>query len=306
MTTSPEITVHALLKSSKNEVRAILGGTYEHSPWVAEEFFALHCSSHDDATAGKIDDVRQLFDAMQAIVDGASRERKLELLRAHPDLCEKVESLRALTGESQEEQSRAGLGWLTNEERERFLQLNEQYRSKFGFPFILAVRNVTKHTVLAAIEGRVVSEMEMEFASALGQVHKIAWMRLLAKIHIPSSTGFLTCHVLDTAHGCPAAGMRVHLHRLSPPESAGPVAEFRTNDDGRLPGGPALKGGDFKIGVYEWTFFVGDYFARKNAKTCGIPFLDEVPIRFGIDDPTEHYHVPLPVSPWSFSTYRGS
>ena len=60
------------------------------------------------------------------------------------------------------------------------------------------------------------------------------------------------------------------------------------------------------MGTYEWTFFVGDYFARSNTKTSGVPFLNEVPLRFGIDDPEEHYHVPLLVSPWSFSTYRGS
>ena len=100
--------------------------------------------------------------------------------------------------------------------------------------------------------------------------------------------------------------MRIHLKRLSPPEDAGFLAEFITNMDGRLSEGPALKGDSFKVGVYEWTFFVGDYFASKNVDIAGNPFLNEVPIRFGIDDPDEHYHVPLLVSPWSFSTYRGS
>ena len=84
------------------------------------------------------------------------------------------------------------------------------------------------------------------------------------------------------------------------------VQEFVTNSDGRLPGGPALKEEEFIVGVYQWTFFVGDYFARKNTQTSGIPFLDEIPLRFGINDPEEHYHVPLLVSPWSYSTYRGS
>ena len=100
--------------------------------------------------------------------------------------------------------------------------------------------------------------------------------------------------------------MRIHLRRLSPLESAGLVGEFVTNDDGRLEGGPALKGSDFIVGTYEWTFFAGDYFASKGTFISGTPFLDEIPLRFGIDNPDDHYHVPLLASPWSFSTYRGS
>ena len=305
------IAVPNLLEGDKDTVLSVLSGIYEHSPWVAEAFYEskiANCGA-DKATAtdsGKIQNVRHLFDAISAIVDDASQEQKMTMLRAHPDLAAKVEKLKTLTKESQEEQGRAGLDTLTEEERAKFLSLNETYRAKFGFPFILAVRNASKYTVLAAIEGRIDNSAEVEFAAALAQVHKIAWMRLLTAIETPDPTGFLTCHVLDTANGCPAANMRVKLHRLSPPESAGLVAEFVTNEDGRLPGGPALKGKDFQIGVYEWTFYVGDYFARKGNYISGTPFLDEVPIRFGIDDPTEHYHVPLLVSPWSFSTYRGS
>lgn len=293
--------------SSRDTVLSVLGGIYEHSPWVAETLYEsriAHCNA--TATSSKIETVRDLFEAMSAIVNEASQSKKMELLRAHPDLAAKVEKLKTLTIESQQEQSQAGLEALTEEERTSLLTQIESYRTKFGFPFILAVRNASKHTVLAAMEGRINHTDEVEFAAAIEQVHKIAWMRLLTAIDTPDPTGFLTCHVLDTANGCPAAHMRIQLHRLSPPEAAGLVAEFVTNDDGRLPGGPALKGKDFSVGVYEWTFYVGDYFARKGTHTSGTPFLDEVPLRFGIDDPTEHYHVPLLVSPWSFSTYRGS
>lgn len=222
------------------------------------------------------------------------------------DLCAKIDQLKSLTKESQEEQSKAGLASMTDEERSKFGTLNEEYKSKFGFPFILAARNATKYTVLSAIEGRVHLTRDVEFAGALVQVSKIAWMRLLAALDTSGHKGFLTCHVLDTQNGCPAEGMRIHLHRLSPPEHAGFVKEFITNNDGRLDGGPALKGEEFIVGTYEWTFYAGDYFARKNAKTSGVPFLNEIPLRFGIDDPAEHYHVPLLVSPWSYSTYRGS
>lgn len=103
--------------------------------------------------------------------------------------------------------------------------------------------------------------------------------------------------------------MRIHLYRINPTDNSRIfLNEFITNSDGRLSSGPALKGKDFVAGVYyEWIFFVGDYFAQlPHLKTSGTPFLNEVPIRFGMDDPDEHYHVPLLVSPFGFSTYRGS
>jgi hydroxyisourate hydrolase len=86
------------------------------------------------------------------------------------------------------------------------------------------------------------------------------------------------------------------------------LGSFVTNDDGRISSGPALKSGDMLPGRYEWLFCVGDYFAVQGAAyaPAGTPFLGEVPIRFGIDDPESHYHVPLLCSPFSFSTYRGS
>lgn len=297
-------TVPELLAQPKEQVLGFLGKIYEHSAWIAEKFYQEKIEK--EGYDGNIQNVNDLFLAMQSIVDNSSTEQKLELLKAHPDLCAKIDQLKSLTTESQEEQSKAGLASMTDEERSKFGTLNEEYKSKFGFPFILAARNATKYTVLSAIEGRVHLTRDVEFAGALVQVSKIAWMRLLAALDTSGHKGFLTCHVLDTQNGCPAEGMRIHLHRLSPPEHAGFVKEFITNDDGRLDGGPALKGEEFIVGTYEWTFYAGDYFARRNAKTSGVPFLNEIPLRFGIDDPAEHYHVPLLVSPWSYSTYRGS
>lgn len=96
------------------------------------------------------------------------------------------------------------------------------------------------------------------------------------------------------------------LTRLTPKESAGFIGEFVTNDDGRLEGGPALKGDTFLVGTYELEFHTGQYFVSKGQSLNGTPFLDVIPIRFGIDNPDDHYHVPLLVSPWGFSTYRGS
>lgn len=297
-------TVTELLSKPKDDILAVLGGIYEHSSWIAETFYSEHVEGKD--ISNTITNVRDLFQVMSSIVDKSTKEQKMDLLCAHPDLCAKIDALKKLTKSSQQEQSNAGLDTLTDAERNSFSIMNREYRNKFGFPFILAARHVTKYTVLSAIEGRLQLSIEAEFAGALFQVSKIAWMRLLAALQITGQKGFLTCHVLDTANGCPAANMRIQLHRITPVESAGLLKEFITNDDGRLPGGPALKEEEFLVGTYQWIFFVGDYFARKHTKTMGIPFLDEIPLRFGMDDPEEHYHVPLLVSPWSYSTYRGS
>ena len=116
--------------------------------------------------------------------------------------------------------------------------------------------------------------------------------------------GKLTTHVLDTAHGCPAAGMKVRFSRL---ENGG-ATELRAltlNDDGRADG-PLLDGSTHRAGRYRLVFSVAAYFAARGAKLSDPPFLGDVPLDFGIAAADEHYHVPLLVSPWSYSTYRGS
>lgn len=116
--------------------------------------------------------------------------------------------------------------------------------------------------------------------------------------------GRLTTHVLDTGRGKPAAGLRIALYRLGPGGER-LVAEATTNADGRTDG-PLLAGDALTVGVYELRFAVGDYFAAAGASLPLPPFLDVVPVRFGIADADGHYHVPLLASPWAYSTYRGS
>ena len=113
--------------------------------------------------------------------------------------------------------------------------------------------------------------------------------------------GRLTTHVLDTARGCPAAGVAIELWRVENGERRTLVASMRTNADGRTDA-PLLADATFTAGVYELVFAVGPYFAEAATP----PFLDRVPVRFGVVDPVAHYHVPLLVSPWAYSTYRGS
>ena len=115
--------------------------------------------------------------------------------------------------------------------------------------------------------------------------------------------GFLTTHVLDTARGRPAAGMALELFRIQGGERTS-VKKVEANADGRMDE-PLLTEDEFEAGLYEIVFDVGGYFAGEPG-VADPPFLERVPIRFGIADPSAHYHVPLLASPWSYGTYRGS
>jgi 5-hydroxyisourate hydrolase len=119
--------------------------------------------------------------------------------------------------------------------------------------------------------------------------------------------GRLSTHVLDLSRGCPAAGVTVEVWRLPPVPDEGRVLlkTARTNDDGRTDA-PLLDGDELQAGVYELVFHMGDYFVSLDAPTAAPPFLDRVPVRFGVADAGARYHVPLLASPWAYSTYRGS
>jgi 5-hydroxyisourate hydrolase len=114
----------------------------------------------------------------------------------------------------------------------------------------------------------------------------------------------LSTHVLDTAHGCPASGMKIELWSLDGEERT-LVTSAKANSDGRTEQ-PLLAEDEMNPGHYEIIFFVGDYFAAKSPTLPKIRFLDKVPVRFGIADGGAAYHVPLLCSPWAYSTYRGS
>lgn len=116
--------------------------------------------------------------------------------------------------------------------------------------------------------------------------------------------GHLSTHVLDTANGCPAAGLRITLQRL---DATGPVTlkSQALNHDGRADG-PLLGATEMAVGRYRLLFEVAPYFRARGAQLPEPPFIDVVQLDFGIADAAGHYHVPLLVSPWSYSTYRGS
>ncbi|PVA06590.1 hydroxyisourate hydrolase [Thalassorhabdomicrobium marinisediminis] len=116
-------------------------------------------------------------------------------------------------------------------------------------------------------------------------------------------SGYLTTHVLDTARGVPAQGIKIELYRLDGERTL--IAETETNDDGRTDS-PILPQDGFETGRYELVFFCGEYLESHGLAAGDLKFLDEIPIRFAMDDGAAHYHVPLLLSPYGYSTYRGS
>ncbi len=145
------------------------GGTYEHSAWVAEE-------THE--AAASVEDVDELAAIFANCVDQASHERKLALIRAHPDLAGKAAISGELTEESSAEQASAGIDQCSQEEYQQFQNLNLQYKEKFGFPFVMAVRDSDRHEILAAFERRLDNDSQIEFDTAISEIHKIAYLRL--------------------------------------------------------------------------------------------------------------------------------
>lgn len=147
------------------------GSIFEHSSWVAERAFDLELGPAHDSAGG-------LHNALCRAFRSASADERLGVLKAHPDLAGKLAAAKRLTAESTSEQASAGLDALTDAERETFTQLNADYVAKFGFPFIIAVRDNTKASILDAFATRIANSRDDEFATACRQVERIAWYRL--------------------------------------------------------------------------------------------------------------------------------
>lgn len=147
------------------------GSVYEHSAWIAEAVWEQGLtSSHDQ--------VDTLAGAMADVLDASDDDAKLTLIRAHPDLAGKAAVRGELTEASTSEQAGAGLDQCSPEEFARFQELNDAYKEKFGFPFILAVKGKGRVEILAAFEARLTNDRETEFLNAIEQIHRIARLRL--------------------------------------------------------------------------------------------------------------------------------
>jgi 2-oxo-4-hydroxy-4-carboxy-5-ureidoimidazoline decarboxylase len=283
---------------SQDDFVAALANVFEYSPWIAGQAAALR------PFAG----VNELFAAMKSAVDRAPEEIRLTLIKAHPDLASKTQRAAGLTAESSAEQNSAGLDRLSDAEYQAFERVNDAYRAKFGFPYIVCVRRHTRDSILRDFERRLPNDAQAEVQTSIGEICRIAALRLdqlVASDDRLSVHGRLSTHVLDTHSGRPAAGISVELTELSDFGQPRVVARAITNSDGRTDQ-PLIGGRPVPIGRYELTFRVGAYFAGRGVPMSDPPFLDRIPLHFSVSDPEGHLHVPLLVTPWSYATYRGS
>lgn len=169
--THPHRRIERPSQMTRDRFVARFGGIFEHSPWIADRAWALELGpAHDSATG--------LHNALCRIFRSASPDERLGVLKAHPDLAGKLAAARRLTPDSSAEQASAALDALTDTERDSFQRLNAAYTAKHGFPFIIAVRDNTKDSILRAFETRIANDTATEFATACAQVERIAALRL--------------------------------------------------------------------------------------------------------------------------------
>lgn len=157
-------TIDQINDTNLEEFKNIMTGIFEHSPWIPQIAFSKKPFSS----------LHHLHQCMVEVVKHSSKEEQLTLIKAHPNLGERI----AMTSHSTQEQNGAGLQNLTNDEYEQFTNINHEYMKKFGFPFILAVRGKNKHEIYLAMKTRISSNKEVEFEVALTEIYKIALLRL--------------------------------------------------------------------------------------------------------------------------------
>jgi 2-oxo-4-hydroxy-4-carboxy-5-ureidoimidazoline decarboxylase len=291
------VTLGELNRMGSAEFAASIGDTFELAPWVAEAVAARRPFAK----------VTALHEAMMGALRAAPRERQLEFLRGHPDLAGKAARAGAVTDDSRREQASVGLDSLSEEAFARFHRLNDAYKAKFGFPFMICVRRHTRESILAQFERRLGNDASTEFAAALQEVFYITRLRVAGKVAgegMPAVNGRLSTHVLDTHAGRPAVGVAVELYELTG-QNTHCIQAAITNIDGRTDK-PLIADRPLPIGRYELRFAIGNHFRSRGIDSGDPPFLDVVPLRFSIAEPEGHYHVPLLCTPWSYSTYRGS
>ncbi|WP_375463880.1 2-oxo-4-hydroxy-4-carboxy-5-ureidoimidazoline decarboxylase [uncultured Methylobacterium sp.] len=279
---------------AERDVVAALGAVFEPAPWVA----AAAATGRPFAT------VAALFAALRGAVEGAPDEDRRALLAAHREPA----APRSAIAPDAVAEPRGGLGRMSGPEAAQFAELSAAYREKFGRPFILCVERHGRASLLSSLAARLASDPETERRAAEAEVFRSAALRLSAIVDgagaLPTA-GRVSTHVLDTVRGGPAAGVALELVEIVSAAETVLVAQMRTNADGRTDV-PLIGGRPVPIAAYELRFALGDYHRRLGLGLPEPPFLDIVPLRFGVSEPEGHYHVPLVATPWSFQTYRGS
>jgi 2-oxo-4-hydroxy-4-carboxy-5-ureidoimidazoline decarboxylase len=284
-------TLDQLNALSPQEFAAALDGVFEHAPWVAEMVAAQR----------PFFSVIRLHEALLAAIGTAPESRRLAFLRGHPALSPKALAAPGLTTASRAEQGGLGMADL-GDRLARFEAASSAYEARFGFPFIICVRRQTPAFVMRALERRLDNAPEQERAATLAEISHITRLRLMDRVDGPDllkTTGHLSTHVLDTARGKPAEGIRIELFR-----ERALIKEAITNPDGRTDE-PLLSAEPLRIGRYELRFHLGDFYADW-PNVGDPPWYDVIPVHFGIAEPEGHYHIPLLLNAWSYSTYRGS
>lgn len=292
------VTLDALNAADRQSFNEILGEVMELAPWVAEEAYARRPFAS----------LAALYETMTDAVRDAGDERQRALILGHPDLAGKAAREGKLTANSTAEQAGAGLDRLSEEEFAAFHRLNDAYHAKFGMPFIVCVRRHGKESILRQFERRLANDAAAEQEAALAEIFRIAALRLDLRVTANDRLkvhGHMSTHVLDTHDGHPAAGVAIELCEIEVGGAARTLRHAVTNADGRTDE-PLFAGTPIPIATYELRFAVGDYFTRQGVPMSDPPFLGIVPVRFAVAEPEGRYHVPLSVTPWAYSTYRGS
>jgi 2-oxo-4-hydroxy-4-carboxy-5-ureidoimidazoline decarboxylase len=292
------VSLDALNKADRKTFTEAIGEVMELAPWVADEAYAKRPFAS----------VAALYQTMTDAVRNSPEDKQRALIDGHPDLAGKAARAGNLTADSTAEQAGAGLDRLSEEEYATFHRLNDAYRAKFGMPFIVCVRRHGKDSILRQFERRLKNDPAAERQAALDEIFRIAALRLdlrvvgadRLKVH-----GHLSTHVLDTHAGHPAQGVAIELCEIAANGAVRTLKRAVTNADGRTDR-PLFTGTPIPIAIYELRFAVADYFARQGAPMTEPPFLGVVPIRFAVAEPEGRYHVPLSMTPWAYSTYRGS
>ena len=266
---------------------------FEGAVWVAERAAEIR----------PFPTVAALHQALFDEVLESDEELQLEFLRGHPDLGGRAARQRTMGMHSTAEQAALGLDRMDEAGFARFASMNEAYRARFGFPFMICVRRHTSGSILRQFARRLAAEPGVERGAALEEVFRITRLRIVGLVEgpgMPEVAGVLATQVTDTAGGRAAVGMKIELFVV---DDAG-VSRVRnvvTDEDGRA--GLMADGGPLRIGVYELRFHVGAYFGA--ATQAGEPpFLDVVPVRVGVSEAEGRYQLAVAAGPFTYSVVR--